>query len=677
MKERYASFYQSTLDFPCSVELGKNTPSFGINRWGNCAAKAACALRFVPPDDEGFSVRGDKRRLLYKGRQRSHRFTVHSDTSFEYDCILLKEPDSNTVSLRMEGAENFDFFRQPDFVRDPFLKGSFAVYKKETLIGEGTGKLCHIHRPLIIDALGRRCWGSLAVVGNELRITIPEKWLVEAKYPVTVDPTVGTSTVGSQTYWEDQEDNLMFDTNIGLNRFLISETINGLCTAFIYTNQDDTDAGGRPVFYTDNGNKPLNRRSQSEQLINFRVTKANAKGWRSGTFYSNSSITSGSYIWFGVYTEYIWFPRFDYGLKCYYNTRSSDVIPTTYPHLGGDYYDDIKLSMYFTYTSAQSYVRTLTEGVNLSDIRINKLEIKRNLVQTANANDARNLKNEFYRRAEDVSKISDVLNKKADFQIKKEEAINISDTHSFNIGFLRKTEQTLNVTDIKNHIGDFIRINSITALVNDLFNRKTEYKKEAFENVDGSTVLNGFVSFFRNCIEAVKGISEFSWLQSFFRFLNDDVKSNSVKSENRELNRFCEDYTDISDVSNRRQGFYRSVFDSIKNTDNYFFPVLFVRTVKDTQTVSDVFRQIGDYIRCLYVEAANMAETERSGEFYRIENDTANADGSVFRELFIFIKLVSTCFVRDFIIRRFLIAREELVLKSKITLELTIESKIN
>ncbi len=180
-------FNQSLSDFPCPVVLGKKTPDFGLHRFRQ-------GLRFIPPDDEGFSLRGDKRRLLYKGRKKSHRFTILGDTSFEYDCILLKEPESNVITLRMEGAENFDFLRQPDFVKDPFLKGSYAVYKKETLVGEGTGKLCHIHRPEIIDAGGRRCWGELAVVGNELHIIIPEWWLSEAKYPVVVDPTLGDYT---------------------------------------------------------------------------------------------------------------------------------------------------------------------------------------------------------------------------------------------------------------------------------------------------------------------------------------------------------------------------------------------------------------------------------------------------------------------------------------------------
>ena len=178
-----ATFRQSLSDFPCTVELGKSSPTFGLTR--NCSG-----LRFVPTDDEGFSLRGDKRQLVYKGRRRSHRFTILGDSSFEYDCILEREPETNVITLLLEGAERYDFFRQPDFVPDPFLKGSYAVYKKETLIGEGTGKLCHIHRPEIIDARGRRCWGELSIIGNRLHITIPENWLNEAKYPVIVDPTI-------------------------------------------------------------------------------------------------------------------------------------------------------------------------------------------------------------------------------------------------------------------------------------------------------------------------------------------------------------------------------------------------------------------------------------------------------------------------------------------------------
>ena len=610
MNERYAKFLQSQHDFPCLVELGKNKPSFGINRWKKNP------LRFVPVDDEGFTLHGEKRRLLYKGRRRSHRFTILNDEAFEYDCILHKEPESNVVTLRMEGAENYDIFRQPDFAPDDFLKGSYAVYKKETFVGQGTGKLCHIHRPLIIDALNRKVWGELSVIGNELRITIPEFWLSNAKYPVVVDPTIGTTTVGSQwqiynddydpEYPEDAPEYLQVfsEATVDVSKFTVPEFINGQCTAYFYSMKDRTnderDCGGRPIFYSDQNNKPVARKSKQENLIDFYAKTINNEGWRSGTFSSNENIPAGSNIWFGCYAAYFWFFRFDYGSLLYgndwYPEGTIDIIPnlfnTRYP-----YQINYKVSMYFTYSSAQNYVRTLTQGINLTDTRTLKSEYKRNLTQTEKITDERNL--------------------------------------------------------------------------------KADYKRDKSENVNGTTAVFVLFSFFRNCFDSIGITDDVFRFPSFFRNLIDDVKINFTKNEQREINRNCKDTTNISDVSKRSLGFFRNIFDNIENTDRFSFSVIFVRSVQDTQTISDIFKQVRNFIRCLKIEAANIAETERSGNFFRTENDTADADGSILRQLSIFIKLVSSCFVRDFIIRRFLIAREELVLKSCITREITLESKIN
>jgi len=402
-----AVFRQSVRDFPCSVELGKSSPSFGIHRYSQ-------GLRFVPSDDEGFSLRGDNRRLVYKGRRRSHRFTILGDGSFEYDCILNKEPDSNVVSLRMEGAERFDFYWQPDFVPDPFLKGSFAVYKKETLLGEGTGKLCHIQRPLIIDSLGRQVWGELAVVGNELRITIPEYWLAEAEYPVIVDPTVGTTAVGSQNKWVqdpgEPPETLMFEETIPVNRFLVPETINGMCTAYVYTNEDERYAGGHPVLYSDNGNMPLTKRSTNEGFIDLRIESGKPVGWRSGAFSSNGSIASGSYIWFGVFCKHYWFPRFDYGVKCYNDWWADyNTIPNTYPIYNVNNFENFKLSMYFDYTSGQHYVRTITQGVTLTDKPAFPVLFSRRLADTAKTECKTNSSRLFFLILSETVQAKDVI----------------------------------------------------------------------------------------------------------------------------------------------------------------------------------------------------------------------------------------------------------------------------
>jgi hypothetical protein len=378
-------FRQSLSDFPCIVQLGEKTPSWGLSRWGG-----GSGLRFVSPDDEGFTLRGDRQRLVYKGRRRSHRFTILGDTAFEYDCILEREPESNVISLRMEGAEQFDFYRQPYFVKEPFLKGSYAVYKKETLIGEGTGKLCHIHRPEVIDARGRRCWGDLSIVGNELRITIPEWWLSEAKYPVVVDPTIGTSTVGSQTHWNnvanESVDRLTLDQSLAVNRFSVPEILNGTATAYVYAYHNDYEGRCKPVLYSDNNNVPQTRRSSNEGTFDIAIGSGKPAGWRSTSFKTSTSIASGSYIWYGMFSD--WFSlRFDYGAKCYWDFWDvvGTEIPNTYPVWKTSVYFDFKLSMYFTYTSGQNYQRTLTQGVTLSDNQKTIGKYKRITAETVQA----------------------------------------------------------------------------------------------------------------------------------------------------------------------------------------------------------------------------------------------------------------------------------------------------
>jgi hypothetical protein len=575
---RAIKFCQSKNDFPLTVSLGEKVPSCSLKRWNGCDG-----LRFAPLDDEGFELRGDKRQLVYKGRRRSHRYTILSDGAFEYDCILLREPESNVITLYLEGAENFDFFRQPDFVPDDFLKGSYAVYKKETLIGEGTGKLCHINRPLIIDARGRKCWGELSFVGNELRITIPEQWLSQAKYPVVVDPTIGTTTVGSQHMWDadppEPWEALYLEMQIPVNRFLVPETINGLCTAYFYTNQDDSEAGGRPVLYSDNNNVPQVRRSTQEGKANFRVIAGNPPGWRSATFRSDGSITSGTNIWFGCFTEYSWYPRFDYGAKCYLDWFSNiNVIPNPYPVRNVNRFWDFKLSMYFTYASpAQNHVRTLTQGVRLTDTRAN----------TAS--------------------------------------------------YFRSTVETVNIPDI----------------------------------------AKSPVTFIRDCLSNVFSTMYLFRLPEYIRSVDEQVGVDSEITKSRDISRLCDEAIKVEEIVTRSQGFGRWIYDNLITTEYFTFPVLFVRSVQETQGITDTFLQCRDYIRSLYVEAGSIAETVRQGVFYRTKSDTVQAEGSVIRQLFIFIRLMSASIVRDFIIRRFLIAQEELVLKSKVINILSLESKIN
>jgi len=585
-RERGAVFRQSLTDFPCPVALGKYVPSFGLHRFKQ-------GLRFVPLDDEGFSLRGDKRRLLYKGRRRSHRFTILGDTAFEYDCILLKEPESNVISLRMEGAENFDFFRQPDFVKEPFLKGSYAVYKKETLVGEGTGKLCHIHRPEIIDARGRRCWGDLSVAGNMLHITIPEQWLAEAKYPVVVDPLIGTTTVGSQYLILDNEDDveeygdeeiwcqLEYFFQYPVNRFLVPDTINGLCTAYMYVNADSNgNASGKPVLYSDNNNKPLNRNSMNENPADFTVNHNMPVGWRSSTFQSNGAINSGSYIWFGVYTYYYWEPRFDYGAKCYQN-MIYDIyhnVANKYPiNQFYDYFTDYRLSMYFTYGPPQNYVRTVTQGVSLSDTRRLTGNYKRSLSQAAGVN----------------------------------------------------------------------------------------------------SLLKRFETFYRKCVMTANNSMNINRLPVFYRNVRENINVTMGFFQSLLLSRKCIDGVKANSQNSRKFSAIRKVQDTLNFTDNNSISILYLRRLPDNVQITQAFRHWGAFIRGLRVNADSIAETSHKAEYHRFTSDSALAVGTVFRGLLLFVRIVSKVFVKDYILRRFLKAKEDFILKSPICREIILDSKID
>jgi hypothetical protein len=570
-------FRQSLYDFPCPVTLGRNTPSFGLHRFNE-------GLRFIPSDDERFSLRGDRQRLVYKGLRRSHRFTILGDTAFEYDCILEREPKSNVISLLMEGAEHFDFFRQPDFVKEPFLKGSYAVYKKETMWGEGTGKLCHIHRPEIIDARGRRCWGDLSVVGNELRITIPEKWLSEAKYPVVVDPTIGTSTLGSEITGQDPPfyfyDRPAIENQIALSRYYVDKKAVGKCVAYVYCCWERALGYIIPLVYTDNNNMPHLRRSRNEYDIFVKLDAYEYPHWRSGLFYLNDSLEAGTYIWFGVRAG-IFSTRFDYvsdecnKIRYVYNTEPPAVIEAK------DIYVKVRVrySWYFAYDpapTAQNYIRTLTQGVTLTDSRKFSFEYKRNAIQIAKANSS----------------------------------------------------------------------------------------------------CSRFEAFYRNCVMSVHNLMKISRLPVFMRRITESIRLTMAHSESRSLTRRCFDDVNATTVIKRLLCICRGIKNSLMGMDTQSFSVLMIRSVPDKVAVTQRTSRWGSFFRGLMATAANTSGTSHKTDFCRTHADTVKAEDSVIRKLFICIKLISKAVVKDLIINRFLKAKQEMVIKSCVTREIVLDSRI-
>lgn len=135
-----------------------------------------------------------------------------TQNEFDIDFTLQTKPDTNVFTYKIEGAEEFDFFYQPELTPEEITEessrpknvvGSYAVYHKTKAnhrVGDtnySTGKAFHIYRPKAIDANGDEVWAKLSYNNGILSLTLPQQYLDTATYPVKVDPTFGYTTQGA------------------------------------------------------------------------------------------------------------------------------------------------------------------------------------------------------------------------------------------------------------------------------------------------------------------------------------------------------------------------------------------------------------------------------------------------------------------------------------------------
>jgi hypothetical protein len=385
---------------------------------------------------------------------------------------------------------------------------------------------------------------------------------------------------------------------IPVNRFLVNETINGLCTAYFYVySNEEPESAGYPVLYSDNNNTPLTRRSTQESYIDLQVKSSKPAGWRNGAMRSAGSIASGEYIWFGISTEYFWYARFDYGSKYYCGDNADDLLPATYPLYNANNFMNFKLSMYFTYTSAQNYTRTLTQGVTLTDSRKLTANYKRALAMNVRGATLLGHGSNYFR--EHLS------------------ALNVSDTVSRFRGFFCSITEQLKTGDLISHCRDFLRTIAVV------------------------------------------------------------VRPETHEQRSLSTRRDVTDHAGTGDSTARERGFIRTLAVAVSAGDYAEKVFTLLRTIQEQAAVFGEAGHLGDYIRGLYTEAGGMAETQHEGEYYRNIQDTAGNTGVSLRHLFIFLRLATLSLVRDYLILRFLRSREELVIKSPVTREIILESKVS
>ena len=134
-----------------------------------------------------------------------------TDDAFKFEYILKEKPTSNVLEFTIQSKDvQFDY--QPELTqeekdrgdfRPDNVIGSYAVYaiKPKINITGGkiyrVGKIGHIFRPRLIDAEGKETWGELNIENGLYTVTIPQKFLDEAIYPIKSNDTFGYNTAGS------------------------------------------------------------------------------------------------------------------------------------------------------------------------------------------------------------------------------------------------------------------------------------------------------------------------------------------------------------------------------------------------------------------------------------------------------------------------------------------------
>lgn len=166
--------------------------------------------------DRSFKTQADRPLLSKKMEYRNGDVTAFIEpkegtaNEFDIDFTLHAKPETNVFEYKIEGAEEFEFRYQTDefcasegITCPDNVRRSYALYhtaKADHILGStnyATGKIFHIYRPKAIDATGAEVWAELSYSEGVLSVTVPEKWLETAAYPVVVDPTFGYTLCGA------------------------------------------------------------------------------------------------------------------------------------------------------------------------------------------------------------------------------------------------------------------------------------------------------------------------------------------------------------------------------------------------------------------------------------------------------------------------------------------------
>jgi len=326
---------------------GKFDPSLKMSKWNDEEY-----LRFTFKGSSKFT--SDEKTLDNKVRVSNEDTTLEyytEEDSMKIIVIFNKKPKKNTYSFEIENWENFNFYYQgelqPEDIamgahRPDNVVGSYAVYhktKRNHITGQTnyeTGKAFHIYRPKFVDANGKEAWANLNIKEGIYTVTIPQKFLDSAVYPIYANDTFGDNAIGASS---GNFENYV----IGAYATAGSAGTGTSMSAYVQSTGDDPIHELGCYLYDDTNTKTTNGETE-------RKNSSTTAGWIDFNFNSAPTIAAQQYllcIWggSGQYDVKIWFDDEDLGDAEYDYDSGQWNWPT-----GGFSDSDNVYSIYVTYT---------------------------------------------------------------------------------------------------------------------------------------------------------------------------------------------------------------------------------------------------------------------------------------------------------------------------------------
>jgi hypothetical protein len=229
---------------------------------------------------------------------------------------------------------------------------------------------------------------------------------------------------------------------------------------------------------------------------------------------------------------------------------------------------------------------------------------------------------------------------------------------------------TTRITQAKRSVADIGRPGTVMSRKQDVKRRiahmgnagsvvleQAEYVKRLQETAGNTASMGAVRKLAVRLAEAVAGLYDMKAGSGFHRSVTDNAG--------------------IGSAMGGRVTFFRSLFGVAGNGDSTSSFIARMRIIQDMETAGDETGHIADYLRGLFTEAGTIAETKHRAEYRRKQQDTAYSEAVSLRHLFIFIRLITGAYIRDYIIGRFLKSREEIVIKSLVCREITLESTLH